>query len=448
MKSKIIHQLSLWECPKYLWLCLFSLCVCFSNVTAQRSVFYGTIVDSEGSELQGATIEDQTSGFATISNRRGEFSLTIDSLSILEIRYVGFKSVIIDQISFVDTVRQFIQMEREIENFQEFVVRSRRFKPIAKDDAVNVLDFRPYPEFVLALETIGRKRYLSFYQEFDSVERFSTKRIKGKSLFEDCFGNIHILNDDSAYQVFVNEELHIISAISIEQFDESIRSCVAKFEENTFFEGYSRSNKMYSLLGYEPNSKEPKCHFSVWDEIGEEMAHIQYDTILALYFASTPLNQNLITNKSWSGDMIALANTPDLLSRISWYTKVLLRNVEVKTFSMNGQLVAFDCLNDSIVIMDQGGTTIGQIPFGDGTEKVKEIIFDSSTQQFYTFNLDGAYSGIYSIDIATGKKQFVGSTRGLGRSENVKIFGGDFYFILNEDGYGNLYRASLDDLNH
>lgn len=446
MKKTFVQQ-HVFKTPSGFILCsLAFLFVCFNQVSAQDSVFYGTVVNTDGEALVGATIENKRLGRATISDRRGDFYIAIDSLSVLEIRYVGYKTAVIKDFSASDTIREFIEMDKEIENLREFEVQSNRFKPIAKDDAINVLDYVPYREFVLALESRGRKRYLSFYQEPDSVRRLFTGRIKGKSLFEDCFGNIHILNDDSAYQVYDNGVLHIIAAISIEEFDKNIRPCVAKFGDNTFFERYSRFNKKYSFVSYDPDSKKPTTHLSVWDEIGAAMAREEYDSIIRLYFSATSPVENIILNKSWDGDIISLANTPALTAKIGWYTKVLLRSVEVKTFSMREHLVAFNCFSDSLSVMNQSGKTIYVAPFGDGTEKVKEILFDPVTQAFYLFKLEGISQGMHFIELSTGKKKFMGSTKGFGRAENLKIFDDELYFIVKENGYGDLYRMALDDL--
>ena len=427
--------------------CLVIAFFCNSYVHAQNSILHGTVVGAEGEPLAGASILDIEFGRNAITDRRGDFYIAVDSLSELEIRYVGYTSASIAQFRRADTLRRFIQLDPQIENLREFEVRSAVFQAIAEEKAVNVLDFVPYQDFVLTLETRGRQRYLAFYQEPDSVQRFPLKRINGRSLFEDCFGNVHVLADDSAYQVYISDQVHVIAAISTEQFEENIEPCVADFEENTFFEGYARSNKMYSLLGYAPESEKPECYLKVWDKTGEAMAREEYDSIVNLYYAMTIPVQNIILNKSWDGDIVALSNTPALTKLIGWYTKISLRNIEVKTFSTDSHLVAFNCFNDSITVMDTSGKIIRQLPFGDGNERVKSILYDKFDDTFYAFNLDGSNKGIYSIDPSSGKKEFIGSHKGLGRAEHLAVCDGNLYFIVKGDGLGKVYRAALTDLN-
>lgn len=79
---------------KILSFLLLSMSLTFLSVTtnAQNQTFQGTVVDTSGSPILGASVFVKGTSFGTTSNSKGEFTISAPSNAILSVSFVGYKT--------------------------------------------------------------------------------------------------------------------------------------------------------------------------------------------------------------------------------------------------------------------------------------------------------------------------------------------------------------------
>jgi hypothetical protein len=92
------------------------ICVC-AFVHAQKVEVSGTITDTNGESVIGATVQESGTDNRTITDLEGQFSLSVKSGATLTISYIGYKTV-----SLPARTSMKVTLEEDNSTLQEIVV--------------------------------------------------------------------------------------------------------------------------------------------------------------------------------------------------------------------------------------------------------------------------------------------------------------------------------------
>ena len=412
--------------------------ITIQNLSAQQ--LSGVIIDENNETLIAVNVKDTIYKTHVLTNTNGAFYIGTKSNSVIEISFMGYETVYLKKFNNDDTIK----LKTNARQLGTFTITSNRIKNVIKRKSVNVLDYIPYKEFTLALTVFKNKKYIALEGIDTTYYKFKIDRINGKSFHEDCMGNVHLLSKDSAYQLFLDNELYIIDAISLTKFNKEIKPCVAKFDENFVYHEFTNHNKRYSLSYFDTKKFTEENFFISWDKEGEKVAKVEYDDILAYYHKVTPQISNVIKNKVWNGNLLALANDPELVKMISWYLKIKGKEIDVKSFQNRNYLTTFDLLNNDIVVFNNNGKQIHETTFKTDKKNFKDIMIDKYNFNYYQLNLNKGIYSLYRVDINKGELVQNFTLTEFPFAENIKVFDNWLYFTAAENGYQKLYRVSIN----
>ncbi|MFT5581747.1 MAG: hypothetical protein ACI9G9_001006, partial [Psychromonas sp.] len=278
---------------------------------------------------------------------------------------------------------------------------------------------------------------------------FNLGRIKAKSLFEDCYGNIHLLSKDSSYQIWIDSTFQIVSTSSIDIFNKLLKPCITNFSGKNVFYNFTNRNRKYTLTSINKKSKEKNFFFQVHDEIGEKVATSHYWSIISYYSQHIPEHANMIALGVWDGNLLTLNfSNPEFDQMIIWYLKTRAVELNIQTCQGKDNLIVFDQLNDLIhVFNDQNALFTSKLhPFKKGST-VFDVIQDKGSNTFYERTIQ---NGVYTLTSLNHLFEGGSSIKQITISEvpfatNIKIFNDWVYFTIKENHYHGLYRLKISE---
>ncbi len=418
-----------------------------STVDTYAQIFQGRVVNEQKEILVGAHIQDTVYYSQAISDRNGLFTLKVAQNSVLIVSYIGYKTAVVHVNAAADTVNTEIILEPSINQLREVGINANKERTVIGKKLDNFLDYVPYQDFVLALKSRGKKDYLSLETSSKVLLEFDIDALKAESLFEDCYGNIHILSKDSSYQIWIDTTLQIIAKTSMNQFNEYLKHCVGHWDKKYIFQAFSNHNKRYSLYSINMADSSVAPLLTVWDKDSEKVSSQDYGEIIGYYNMVAPSQTNLIANGLWDGDLIDLLLPGDknLMRMITWYLKVQSAEIDVYAFPWDKGMLAVDCFNDSIYMFNESNQQIGQVHFQKPEEKLEQVIMDKMNYKLYFQTVKNGVQSLFVIDLVSGKNQRVCRLDGIAYAENIQVFNDYAYFIKAKKSYHELYRVAVDD---
>ena len=412
-------------------------------------VLIGTVVDSEYNTIGFANVYDTINKKQVTCDFVGNFILNLEEQTVLEISHSEYenKEFSISANHQSDTIFMTFVLNQKVQLVPEVIVTSERLKRMTDQSNINIVDYLPFKDFILAIKTSKSKKMLSIEGVDTTLQTFNLGKIKAKKLVEDCYGNIHLLSKDSAYQIWIDSSLQFISTSSIEKFNRLLKPCVADFSEQNVFNNFTNRNRKYTLTSIDKKTKEKDHFFHLHDEVGEQVARSHYWSIIIHYYKHIPEHKNMIELGVWDGNLLSLnLYDPDFDRMIVWYLKIRAAELNIQTFQNENSLIVFDQFSDSIRIFDEKNKVIKELSyaFAKGST-VFPILQDRYTNVFYDLSIA---QGVYTLTAITPTYDESISPRQLTISEvpfatNIKIYNDWVYFLIEENGYNGLHRIKV-----
>lgn len=191
----------------------------------------GQVQDSETDEpLSFAHIIVKGTENGSITNDDGHFRIGVEELpAVLVFSEVAHQS---KMVRVLDTSRLTVSLDPFQFELRDVVIseEGEDYFKIANQ----VLDFEFYDDKILLLGNSGREVRLITHRG-DVVERTLTPDKFGE-VFKDCLGNLHVVNDEEAYQVFYDYEgIRFIHPHPREIFERYLRNCECRYKEGLIY---------------------------------------------------------------------------------------------------------------------------------------------------------------------------------------------------------------------
>jgi hypothetical protein len=418
----------------------------FGGFSAQKLM--GRVQNEMKQPIIGAVIMDTINDHQVSSSPKGHFEIPISRKSVVKVSALGYVSIYL-RYSNIDSnsiINEVIELYRETQEINEVSVNSNRLKKVVDLSSQHILDYIPHIDFNLVLKKKTRNQRFISMEGFDTTyAEYDLEALRGESLFEDCFGNIHLLTTDSTYEcLFSSTGLQFISTLSRKEFDKSIRPCIAKYDAYLFYQNFTKRNKEYTLRRIKRKTGIGDIVYQLVDEVGEQMALDQYKNILANYYIITPDFKNVIELGVWEGDLLELANNFRLLQMIAWYKQVLIHQVEIQCFQDQEGITCFNGLSDSIIRISPSGNIYKSLDCSLSVNReMSRIVYDQKQNKYYLSNIIRGRMYIDEFSIESGKRTKLLEIHEFSFPRNIQIFNGWVYFLQLEAGFNKLYRIRI-----
>ncbi len=249
------------------FLFLFLCCACTSVYS--QVVVTGKVLDSQSGEpLPYAHIFIKGSETGVVSNSEGDFSIEVEKLPVVLV-----VSEIAHQTQLVRVIKHevVINLEPAALQLEDVTVRDRKESYFRM--ANHVLDFDFYDDHILLLGNSGREVRLITHRG-TVVERSLTPG-RFTEIFKDCLGNLHIVNADTAYQVFYDfEDIRFIYPHSAENFDRYLRGCECRFKDGLIYSMGRKRGLVTSFLYADGGTTKP--FYEIGDSAGINYLESEY----------------------------------------------------------------------------------------------------------------------------------------------------------------------------
>lgn len=414
----------------------------------QAQVFEATVKDLDRVPIKKVEIENLISGKKKRTNLEGKAYFKLDTTLLLEITSEAYDSKIvsIDPQDDKDTVRLTITLEANFQLLQTVEITSGRVKSSLNVKSMNVIDYVPYPNYTIALVKFEGKRYLSLNNQFNKplIQRKLYFWQRELELKEDCLGNVHVLTNDSSYQVTIKDSAFVlIHPRKKADFLNEFGACFADFDKHQFYSIYELHDRVYNVFVAKKSNKSVLPVFSILDEETYISSKSLLNEIFLLYNLRTFGMENQISLGTWDGNLRALAVTKRLVQLIAFYEALVSKASGVRAFRYKEEVVVADQVSGLIHKAESDGTFVGEFPFDYKTLESPWFMQDKTTQQIYALEKEAKSVHVYKLDFNLNEVVSVLTIDDYAYPENIKFDNGWVYFLGFENQFKKLLRIKI-----
>jgi len=360
---------------------------------AQKQHFHGQVLDKvTHTGIPNVNISVAGTKLGCTTNQNGEFSFYTHDLPVnIIVSHLGFETrrIRLDNAEAGVT----ILLEPAASMLQEVEIKAV-IKPelFFKDDKYSILDYEVDSSLVYLLIyrfRLAKSELLCKSLDGDTVARSGTFSFKPTGLFLDCLGSLHVLSQDSVYQVSLQKDTLILPYVfDIQKFYSTLFDCAASTDEWLIFRKESSDHLTVDFYRIHRKTSQKEYLASVRDEAKMQMLRRNPSDYYFLQLDTIPDgNRNMA---EWA-----------------WVKKILYKPNSSVLYKIGDTLTVFNTTNGSLDLYDLNGwfnsgltIPIQQTGAGDWT---KEIYFDDIAHVPYTSFLKNGKFTLYRIDLNTGE---------------------------------------------
>jgi len=418
-------------------LLLFLMCCFVHQIYAQDQnyYFYGKIIDRETRyPLPLANIHFTGTDLGSSTNSKGEFSFFIDTIPVyMTVSHLGYETqrIWLDNTSASITVMLNLQarMLREVEIRAEYEPEL-----FFQDTQYSVLDYEVDSNRVYMLIfrfSRAESELLCMSVTGDTASCSGSLLFRPTRLFHDCLGNIHVLSNDTVYQVFRDSTiLRLIYPAEIDRFRKTLFDCVASEGDLLFFRKVSRN------------------------KLGVEFYHINRKTSQRRHLtnANDEAKMKMLRRNRDDNALMMMSEIPDgreAFQQWNWVKKVLYKPNTSTLHKIDDMLCVFNTADYTLELYTLQGEFTSklklQVQQTNAGRWTTEIYIDDIDKKAYTSFIKNGKLTLYRIDLNTGELKRITSSRHM-FPQKIKIHNSFLFYLYDIPGEGDnkhMFRQKL-----
>lgn len=411
----------------------------------------GVVKDEFNQPLPFTKVVDTVTNVFSMTDLEGRYRIKVGNGSVLRFTYVG-KKTHYENVEFADGEDLVYDVKLVTSSTQLNIVEvtSERIKPVAVKYNEHILDyiFSGRDQF-LVLKKINRKRYLCVDGLDTTFAQFPVD-VKVDRIQVDCQQNIFLMGKDSAYQIYIDNNIRYISTISVKEYDKFIAPCVTEDFGRFYSFEYRNHNKTVVFYSTDQDGTMPKELLSIEDEEYRKAAEQEFRILVGMYGAVTPEYANVIKHNQWDGDVYSLINEftdREFFDQIAFFKQQIAREIVCPKFvDAQRRIIIFDHINDHIVsLKDDAIITADFFDFHYSKYYADEILQDKMKQKYYAVYNQRGNLQLHEIDLETGESKLALYLEEIAFPELAKVNNGYLYFVKYQGtGFAKLFRVEID----
>ncbi|PJC62920.1 MAG: hypothetical protein CO022_01935 [Flavobacteriales bacterium CG_4_9_14_0_2_um_filter_32_27] len=431
---------------KYFLSLILLLLFSFSIFSQDQIVIHGLLKTKEGKNISDASIFIPEINKGVVSNQKGDFFFEAKKeLIIFLISHLNYypKTYTLYEVKFNevinDTLNIVIILEEKINELSSFEISSEKIELLYNEPFVTILDYQFYENKLLLLSKTSRSTTLKLVG-FNGKELAKIIAPKNSTyLHKDCFGNIHLLSTDSAFQILVeSQNLEIIYSVSIQTFNLHLKPCVSNIKNTFIFKQEDIKNQAI-LYYYVDESKRKYPLKEIIDSLGQVYALQRANSIKKI--------QNPAVSKM-SENKISIYEARSLSQNIA-YLDILLKNlIENPLFVINNSVYIFDHTDNTCFIFDENYSYIRNFLLNYQYQKGwdKKLIVDSDLGDVYAKFMKEGLCYLNKINLSNGELIISYKLEKHIYPLNIKVKNGIAYYLYEDlfnHGQMSLFKQGL-----
>lgn len=424
-------------------LILFSLLFSASGLMAQQEIIIsGKIRDSKSLEpLPYASIEIQGTTKGTVSDAQGNYTVNLDEVPVfLRFSHIGYQPRII-RISEKDHQVLDVDLRMQAELLKEVQILSDRTETVYKDSQYSVIDYDLSGDHIYLLvckNRLARSRLVLLNLDMDTLIVSGFLRGKPSCLVRDCLDNVHLITQDSAFQVFHEEGVFkLLYGLEHEKFIEAFASCETILDEKVYFSEYEFFNLVVEYFHVDTNTKELKVMRRIADDEKVNMLRRNRDNLKI-----PEDDKRMLELSSEFQSRESLKKMRDIENEVRFLKMAFYQPVFAPLIRMGNKICLFNMPEAKLEVYDSRDSLLVKAPlsfieehkknekrlFREGLKWEKEIFADEVLGKIFTLFSQNASREIWEIDLNTGEYQFVFRIP-YAFPEKIKVHNNHIYFI-------------------
>ena len=409
--------------------------------------------------VENVNISIVNTPYGTSSDAKGHYELPLfDRSETVNLYYscIGYQDTLVSltpkQLQH-DSINVSFRMRKMSYDLQEVGVsaysdfyRSGSNRNIADiaflDGKIYLLENKPKTSSMVVLDAEGNEQA---HKDFDQLF---------EKLHIDAFDDLILVGQDSCLQVYLDEKQGIlpISTFSREDYRNKLLKIVCEYngayivktiinDRGLYWLKYNHGKSQDFYYVMKDGSMEKPQHLcSFIDTVGYRACQSQWMSIQNEYHQATMENDgiDLINLEIWDGNLMRLAETSSLISKIQWYCSIMAKKeYQIIPMKVNGILQFADLDNREIVEIGPDFKIAKRQPLKitSGEKQFQnEFLTDKATGKTYGLFIENGmnYVGLYDPEVGTV---------GMGQKASKKIYprvfkvhGGYAYSVFFDSG--------------
>lgn len=414
----------------------------FYSVFSQSQIFIGKVFKEDGEIFPFADIY-LNSRLKTESSKFGLFQLQIkehDTISIIQPGF-GKESFIVPAVGGSDTIHYSFFLKMKISELTEVFVSSSGISKIIGRKNEHILDFYPIraEDFFVLKE--HNKDYFISYESGEKIFNEKLLDFKPQELFRDFLGNVHILSQDSSYQIYFEDSIQLMHGVPLHLFETQLKPIVALGNNELYLNRFGAHNQRY-FLDCKARGSDLINLLMIRDSVSEYVASLEYSLLIGLYHFSVSEEENIILHGVWNGDVNQLMNRVTK-QQLIWYSKIRSLPLNVQSFDHLQNVITVDLNSNQVYTLEKSTHQIQIKDIAFPPSKKGHLVYDYLSQQIYFYLEDDGKNNIYLLNVENGVMKQLGKIEGVAFPKKLKIVNGIVYFICSENQFGKVYRMNL-----
>ncbi len=417
-------------------LIFFSILISYWSFSQEKNriTIVGKVVDEDTISLFNAKVTASNISESVYTNKQGVFYLKLPKqTTVFSISSIGFlpleqelKNSEINQTNNDTLFLSFTLVTKVIE-IEEVEINAQKIQLAYNRPEITVVDFAFHEKGLLLLLLEKNDYQLRLVDDNSSTLNNLLIRKKPERLFKDCFGNFHIVYEDSVSQIYeVDTKLTLFKGISKKHFQEYLMNCVAANDEVVCFQDFGLHNQslIYYLIQKSTKNKQ------LIQEIKDKESGAAVDDFYKETMAEAAIVPNIMGDINLSQQQFSRK----VEKKIWFYQSILSKSIYHPLIEVNDSIFIFNHLSDSAFVYSKTGKIqrtfqiIHQYQIG----WKNELILDEVTHIIYAKCIRGGIVYLLEINSFNGQIEKEHMLTNHIFPSKVKIRNNVVYYLYND----------------
>ena len=425
------------------------------------------VSDNQGNVLKDVAIYNSKNKLIGITNHEGITWITSRFGDAIIFSHLSFEHKIIKISEYEDmyeeefnNFKMIVKMEAKSHVLPEVTIVENAPQLAYKNKEVWVLDYSVDEKGIMAVTTDGKESnllHLGFEQDTISIKKIDKKLdiLFRDILYQDLFGNTHLMSLDSAFQVYSEKDnLELLYGVTLEKHKSTFGNIYALTDSIivTRKEFYSGQEVVYFMTNRNNGRTEVLC--DVYGSSRQMAKNWSIDNI-RLKRVTAYDNEITANHPNYERPMERDDFEADMIKRL------MLQEIYVPILNVDNKIYIFDFQKDYVYKYDNEGKYLGkkEISFhlkskyarrdAPGNPWDKKLIYDKARKECYAqYTSDGTVT-LKKIDLESGNIIATYVLDDHYFPENIQVYDGTVYyqFIDSRMTFGkdcrSLYKMEL-----
>jgi hypothetical protein len=428
------------------------------------------VCDSVGTVIKDVAVYDAKNNLRSVTDQDGIARIATRLGETLSFSHLSFKTktVRVEKKTLIESTEghhsMLVVMRHKTNNLQEVTVTENAPHLAYENKSVWVTDYKVQHDGIYMVAGNGNASVLLHLNSKQDTISLKPIASKYQELYQDAFGNLHLIGPDSTYQIYCDgKQLHLLYGIGKDVFRQKLEPVKILTDSIMVLQNYANMDQQLAYLMVNRNNKK----ISVLADLNGTTAEMarnahtdverdrKMDMMEAEFQEMPPIIGVVIgaLESNFRSDEMDVEGRKLMIKNL--YNRIRFKPIYCPAIPIGDSIYIFDFQNNNLLKFDNLGhptSTCGIVFHKTGYLKNlamknswdEKLIVDDATGQCYAqFSSDGIVT-LKEIDLNDGKvKREIRLTK-HSFPQNVQVYNGEVYYLfLNNTQTARRDRRSL-----